>query len=229
MKKTIDLAAIEARAEAAKKASAPGPWGVWSSQPDLIVQTADGRTIAEFDARGAGSFDTAKFLAHAYEDIPDLIARVRELEATVRNLLSSTEDRGYLVTTPEAGRHVATCTEEEAYAYRASGYKVEKIGPDAQEIAREQPVSDGAPVAAGPRREEPRIEAPLEMPDRETLGRMVHNATIHSGLVDGPGDLSLWSKLHRGLREEYCRIGEILFRAGMDHVLRGAQKIREGR
>lgn len=80
--KNIDLTAIETRAENAM----PGPWTVKGSYED-------GATVMEpsgFPLPGCmncGENDAiyeigdAEFIAHARQDIPELLAHIRELEA----------------------------------------------------------------------------------------------------------------------------------------------------
>ena len=76
------LAAIEARVNAAT----PGSWEIVSphlaSLADAFVYGDDGRT---FVATTSGIAD-AEFIAHAREDVPALIDRVRKLEAELTGL-----------------------------------------------------------------------------------------------------------------------------------------------
>jgi uncharacterized small protein (DUF1192 family) len=74
----------------------------------------------------------------------------------------------------------------------------------------------GALVAIGLRHEEQAAE--IAMPDREALGRMAH-------AVWWAPRTPRWENEDAGIREDFRRLGETLFKAGMDHVL----KIREGR
>jgi len=82
----IDLEAIEARANAAT----PGPWIYASDNGVGVVGTTDEQTIWFYSlptllrncAAGVTEAD-ASFIAHAREDIPALIARIRQLEAAL--------------------------------------------------------------------------------------------------------------------------------------------------
>lgn len=78
----LDLDAIDARVNAAR----PGPWtwcrttaGSYSSldSGDDEVLSAQGHVDGWIDSDDAD----AEFIAHAREDIPALIARIRQLEA----------------------------------------------------------------------------------------------------------------------------------------------------
>jgi hypothetical protein len=84
----LDLDAIEARA----KAATPGPWRIVRNGlgQSCGVVDADGRIVPRahagpWDPEGVTSPDDV-FVAHAREDIPALIARVRELEHRVEQL-----------------------------------------------------------------------------------------------------------------------------------------------
>ena len=82
MTDTLDLAAIEARAEAATK-------GPWESRDYPNDEVWDSKGIWLADVRNE---ETAAFIAHAREDIPALLARVRELEAALAEM---TEQRNH--------------------------------------------------------------------------------------------------------------------------------------
>lgn len=70
----LDLDAIEVRASIATQ----GPWG--KDGCDVFEETSEfGDVIAECGLSGVD----ADFIAHARADVPALVARVRELEATV--------------------------------------------------------------------------------------------------------------------------------------------------
>ena len=84
----IDLDAIERRANAAT----PGPWAVYE-KPDpwgyWTVQDADGKDVFDDGSAGAEYGQTCgiadrDFLVAARTDVPALIARVRELEAELK-------------------------------------------------------------------------------------------------------------------------------------------------
>lgn len=81
-----DLDAIEARV----KAATPRPWVHEPSQPELqhaaqvFGPIGDGDAICDFWGSNPRADADAAFIAHAREDVPALIARVRDLEA--RNL-----------------------------------------------------------------------------------------------------------------------------------------------
>lgn len=79
---TIDLDAIEARANAAT----PGPWTVSRSSDHPGERHIDaGLGAGVYVAMDVGA-DDAAFIANARTDIPALVARVRELEAAEREL-----------------------------------------------------------------------------------------------------------------------------------------------
>lgn len=79
----LDIAAIEARAEAAT----PGPWRMWPSQgrPLVLIRDNDERWLGQSSWHENGTdyptqkdaFDNFAFIARAREDIPALIAEVR--------------------------------------------------------------------------------------------------------------------------------------------------------
>lgn len=123
MSDTLDLAAIEARCNAAT----PGPWRVgyatgrctlphvhgvgdcdyrvsWWDEEQLHDITRDAPVGAPYDdaVKVCGNYNVesggvvhecdAAFIAHAREDIPALLARVRELEARLAALRDSSRD-----------------------------------------------------------------------------------------------------------------------------------------
>lgn len=76
---TLDLAAIEARAQAAT----PEPW--------VLDHNADGEAWLRFPAGGWISAEwrwehDAEFASHARTDVPALVARVRELTAALAEI-----------------------------------------------------------------------------------------------------------------------------------------------
>lgn len=84
----LDLDAIQARADAATE----GPWArsghdighvVYDSQGpcELAGPVMLGRVIGE------AGYEDAEFIAHTRQDIPELIARIRELESEVLELM----------------------------------------------------------------------------------------------------------------------------------------------
>jgi hypothetical protein len=84
----LDLGAIQARADAAPR----GPWYVvyssFEDEASIRQEEADGQRrrgdyveIAETSQCADDNSPTAEFIAHAREDVPALIARIRELEA----------------------------------------------------------------------------------------------------------------------------------------------------
>ncbi|GAA1454186.1 hypothetical protein [Nocardiopsis tropica] len=82
----MDLDAIEARASAATE----GPWypvandlvGGWCvSQQDAPPSQSRGGSVADFIRR-----EDAEWIGHARTDVPDLVARVRELEGENKKL-----------------------------------------------------------------------------------------------------------------------------------------------
>jgi hypothetical protein len=98
---SLDLDAIEKRAERAT----PGPWKLlngWEVASGLMrfSRIAD----AEFDDVVSTDWDSedleatrqdAEFIAHAREDVPDLISRIRHLEAAQAGVVEALDDRGY--------------------------------------------------------------------------------------------------------------------------------------
>jgi hypothetical protein len=109
-RKPLDLDAIEARANAAT----PGPW---TQEGNLVgEQGNEGQDLFHVLStvrNGRVAWDevapNAAFIAHAREDIPALVARVRELELTVRDLLAAT--------VPHPKEHPAThAAQRRAYA-----------------------------------------------------------------------------------------------------------------
>lgn len=71
-----DIDAIEARADAAT----PGPWDV---AMDCVTAPTCGEILRITGWPEVGDVD-AEFIAHAREDVPDLLAYVRDLEAKLR-------------------------------------------------------------------------------------------------------------------------------------------------
>ena len=71
-----DLAVTEARCSAAT----PGPW--WSSQRQAAVQVGSRGAwwCPPFSVNETQGIKDADFMAHAREDVPALVVRVRELE-----------------------------------------------------------------------------------------------------------------------------------------------------
>jgi hypothetical protein len=97
----LDLDAIEARANAAT----PGPWdgdtcdGIsqhWTREkPWLDVLVMEGSdSWAGCNHRISVSEGDAEFIAHAREDVPALVQRVRELEADNQQLRQTVIDAG---------------------------------------------------------------------------------------------------------------------------------------
>jgi hypothetical protein len=72
---TLDLDAIDARASAAT----PGPW-IATQFPGATTGWLEGPPRG-YDGEFGNPHD-AEFIAHAREDVPDLVQRVRELEAS---------------------------------------------------------------------------------------------------------------------------------------------------
>lgn len=76
----LDLEAIEARASVATK----GPWFEDDrAASNGVVEAEDGMTVCSVTNRGGSMMRNVKFIAHARQDIPALIARIRELEAQI--------------------------------------------------------------------------------------------------------------------------------------------------
>lgn len=75
----IDLQAIEARANAAS----PGPWEWWTSNSWRRLKGDRGHVVEPFTSRGDGhpnlvvSDEDMEFIAHARQDIPDLLDELR--------------------------------------------------------------------------------------------------------------------------------------------------------
>lgn len=91
----LDLDGIRARATAATE----GPWGWRHSKlpinmtlPLVIQADSSRRNVAEGYAGGESD---AEFIAHAREDVPALLARVEELEATNDAVLALHRPRSY--------------------------------------------------------------------------------------------------------------------------------------
>jgi hypothetical protein len=76
----VDLAAIEARANAAT----PGPWRFPYGRRECRVIDDGGRYIAETGLPGLnGADDDAEFIAHARTDVDALVAAVRERDTQI--------------------------------------------------------------------------------------------------------------------------------------------------
>lgn len=95
----LDIDAIEQRANAATE----GPWVPVKLDRESDwrdIQTLDGESVAagglvgEGDGYGCACSPTdAEFISHARTDIPELVARVRELEAALRALQVAANER----------------------------------------------------------------------------------------------------------------------------------------
>lgn len=83
---TLDLDAIEARVNAATDGSreADGAGSIWQE-----LDNDDDRCLYHHMVYGTDNdhFADAEFIAHAREDVPALVARVRELEAAMRSFV----------------------------------------------------------------------------------------------------------------------------------------------
>ncbi|AYD83906.1 hypothetical protein SEA_GETALONG_46 [Gordonia phage Getalong] len=85
----LDLDAIEARANAATR----GPWKMGKrSWPD-VVMTPYGCLWNPGTGR-INDIEDGEFVAHAREDIPALIARIRQLEADNQDLVNELRELG---------------------------------------------------------------------------------------------------------------------------------------
>lgn len=82
------LKEIEARAAAAT----PGPWEVNNAHGMCVIGDGGEEFVADMEgAMWQGKHEDASFIAAARTDIPDLVARVRELEAEVAGLRTRIE------------------------------------------------------------------------------------------------------------------------------------------
>lgn len=81
------LAEIKARAKMAKL----GPWQVDSEENDILA--ADESLVAELLLNNTNPYFDAMFIAHARQDIPDLIAEIERLRAELRKRCDYLEER----------------------------------------------------------------------------------------------------------------------------------------
>lgn len=95
---TNDLDAITARVDAANE----GPWAIWHDldhqgyktvgDAESYAAVLDGDVAEESNpAAHVYTDEDAEFIAHAREDVPDLVAEVRELRAKVEVLTAGSE------------------------------------------------------------------------------------------------------------------------------------------
>lgn len=98
--KLLDLDAIEARANAAY----PGPWRagtveaegkVWAHDPEALGGPSVGERCVFIANTHFKHTANRAFVAHAREDVPALVARVRRLQALVAVLVTHERDNGH--------------------------------------------------------------------------------------------------------------------------------------
>ncbi len=87
------LDAIRARAETAT----PGPWQAWRLGETIAYQVEGPRRLCEYDSRSAVFFNgltrnDAMFIAHARQDISDLLAEIERLQSLLRSMKQRGED-----------------------------------------------------------------------------------------------------------------------------------------
>jgi hypothetical protein len=97
MTENVNLYDIEARAAAATE----GPWEVrryeaaaWGQKADVVSTAAESPPVAADpeEYMGACMVADAEFIAHARTDVPDLVARVRKLEAAIARVRADLPD-----------------------------------------------------------------------------------------------------------------------------------------
>lgn len=136
-----DLDAIRARAEAATG----GPWKLWGMavmadrKGTGYVDQSDDIAITTDPDRGNRTFN-AQFIAHAREDIPDLLTALAAERARVDQMVPREQyDRQLGRLADDSRRHLtrARAAEQEAAAQRARAYQAERDVKRYEERARE--------------------------------------------------------------------------------------------
>lgn len=112
----LDLEAIEKRARAAT----PGPWGdddghvfsepmqavtiEWCATPNHGSKRPPDASVADCSQQYKNFEADSEFIAHARQDIPALISRIRELEGEIARLKALSDSQAQALDMMEAGR-----------------------------------------------------------------------------------------------------------------------------